>query len=307
MKYVIGIDAGGTKTLLKIADMDGRMVGSCEGGPCNINARDMAYIQKMLQELILNSLEKHSLELRDCRGICIGAAGAGRQEEKDIIKSIIHDIGYSGEVIVTDDAVTALYGGTGKGEGIVLISGTGSICYGITLTGEKYRVGGWGHIIGDEGSAYQIAVNILNIVMKSFDGREGETVLTELVLKRLQLDKVEALIEYVYRKGNGKKEIAALAEIISEACDRGDGAALSIAFDAAEKLFNHVKVVVEKLYLHQQEINLVTNGSVINRNSYIRARFKELISKAYPRIHIMEMREDAAGGAVQIILEAIGT
>jgi N-acetylglucosamine kinase-like BadF-type ATPase len=305
MEYVIGIDGGGTKTLLKIGDMTGRLLGTYEGGPCNLNSKGADFVQKMLKELILNSVEENNLQFEDCRGICIGTAGAGRETEKRIIENIIRATGYGGELIITDDAVTALYGGTGKGEGIILISGTGSICYGITSSGEKYRVGGWGHVIGDEGSAYQIAVKILNTVMKSYDGREKDTVLTEVVLKKLQLPKVEALIEYVYRSGNGKNEIAALAEIISEACDKGDKAALRIASETVEELFNHVKVVVEKLKLGDKETNLVTNGSVINKNLYISSQFKKLVFTEYPLIQIIQMKDDAAAGALRIVLDRL--
>jgi N-acetylglucosamine kinase-like BadF-type ATPase len=305
MEYVIGIDGGGTKTVLKISDLMGNLLGTYEGGPCNLNSTSAENVEKMLKELIISSVEDKSLLLKDCRGICIGTAGAGRDREKSIIQNIIRALGYSGKLIVTDDAVTALYGGCGKGEGIILISGTGSICFGINASGEKCRVGGWGHIIGDEGSAYHIAVKILNSVMKSFDGREEETVLRELVIERLKLNKVEDLIEYVYRKGNGKNEIAALALILSEACSRVDKTALRIAEEAAADLFNHVKVVVDKLNLQEKEANLVTNGSVINKNSYIRSQFEKLINKCFPNINILEPKADAAWGAVIMILKEL--
>jgi N-acetylglucosamine kinase-like BadF-type ATPase len=305
MEYVIGIDGGGTKTVLKISDLMGNLLGTYEGGPCNLNSTSAENVEKMLKELIISSVEDKSLLLKDCRGICIGTAGAGRDREKSIIQNIIRALGYSGKLIVTDDAVTALYGGCGKGEGIILISGTGSICFGINASGEKCRVGGWGHIIGDEGSAYHIAVKILNSVMKSFDGREEETVLRELVIERLKLNKVEDLIEYVYRKGNGKNEIAALALILSEACSRVDKTALRIAEEAAADLFNHVKVVVDKLNLQEKEANLVTNGSVINKNSYIRSQFEKLVNKCFPNINILEPKADAAWGAVIMILKEL--
>lgn len=305
MEYVIGIDGGGTKTVLKMSDLMGNLLGTYEGGPCNLNSTSAENVEKMLIELILSSVKDESLLLKDCRGICIGTAGAGRERERSIIQNIIRAAGYNGKLIVTDDAVTALYGGCGKGEGIILISGTGSICFGINASGEKYRVGGWGHIIGDEGSAYHIAVKILNSVMKSFDGREEETVLRELVTERLKLNKVEDLIEYVYRKGKVKNEIAALAIILSEAYSGGDKIALRIAEEAAADLFNHVRVVVEKLKLQGKEANLVTNGSVINKNSYIRSHFEKLVNKCFPNINILEPQDDAAFGAVLMMLKEL--
>jgi N-acetylglucosamine kinase-like BadF-type ATPase len=303
VEYVIGIDGGGTKTVLKISDLDRNLIGTYEGGPCNLNSSSVENVEKMLKELIMSSVKDSMISIKDCRGICIGTAGAGREREKSIIQNIIQDTGYSERLIVTDDAVTALYGGCGKGEGIILISGTGSICFGINASGEKCRVGGWGHLIGDEGSAYDIAVRILNSVMKSYDGREGETVLKELVLKRLKLDKVEDLIEYVYRKGKIKNDIADLALILSEACSKGDRIAIKIEEEAAVDLFNHVKVVVEKLKLQDKETNLVTNGGVINKNSHIRSQFEGLVNKSFPNINVLRPQADAAWGAVLMMLQ----
>lgn len=305
MQYVIGIDGGGTKTVLEISDLQGDVLGKYEGGPCNLNSKGVDFVKSMLKELIQNSINDKKLFIDDCMGICIGTAGAGRETERRIIGNIIRELKFIGELIITDDAETALYAGSGKGEGIILISGTGSICYGITSTGTKHRVGGWGHLIGDEGSAYNIAVKILNIVMKSYDGREEKTILTELVLKKLNLNNAEDLIEYVYRKGNGKNEIAAIATIIGEACDRGDKTAFRIVDETVYELFNHIETVVEKLSLCDKKISLVTNGSVINKNVFIRGKLEKLLIDKYPNIRMMQMKDDAAYGAVLIILSKL--
>lgn len=306
MQYVIGIVGGGTKTLLKIADMKGNLLTECKGGPSNINAIGRAHTAEIIQGLILKGISNINETLKNCRAICIGAAGISSSDEKKIIEEIIRNIGYCGKTIVTNDSVTELYGGVGGGEGIILVSGTGSICYGRNSSGMVCRAGGWGHTIGDEGSAYYIGVRGLNAVTRSCDGRADATLLTDMILNNLGLKSPEGLIEYVYRSGAGKKEIASIAKIVDEAYKKGDKAAESILKDAAYELFLCCKVVVEKLGLQNKNAAVVLSGSVITKNKYIYDKFSELINKTYPCLKLCSAKYDGAWGAVLIALDAAG-
>lgn len=304
MEYVIGIDGGGTKTLLKISDIQGNLISVFEGGPSNINSASKDNVIYNLTNLIENGISNIKEVKDDCRAICLGTAGAGREEEKELLKNIIKDIGFKcSEIIIADDAVTALYANTDTGIGIVQICGTGSICYGRNKEGTAIRCGGWGHIIGDEGSAYYIGVRALNAIMKSFDGRERETLLTPVILKQIGLSKIEDIINYVYKSGKGKKEIAGLAKCVDEAYLNGDNLAKEILYDASRELFISTKTVIEKLGFAEKPVNIIINGSVITKNNYINKKYSEMITENYPLAEIKEMKNDSAWGAVLIALE----
>lgn len=305
MEYVIGIDGGGTKTLLKISDLKGNLMAVCEGGPSNINSMDREYVGNVLKKLIYEGVDKINESIDNCCCLCMGAAGIDRPEDRDIMMDIIRSSGFKREIIVTNDAETALYGGVLGGEGIIIISGTGSICFGRNNEGETCRAGGWDHIIGDEGSGYDIGRRALTSVVRSYDGREKETLLTPMILEYLYLKSPEDLINYVYRSSIGKKEIADIAKIVDEAFKKGDSTAEQILKASAEKLYICTLPVIKKLGFTNKAVSMAVSGSVLVKNEYIYSLFSNYINAAYPLINITKMKNDAAWGAVLISLNKV--
>lgn len=301
MKYVIGIDGGGTKSHMKIADLNGNIIAEAVKGPSNINSAAEEDVKKVFKDLICEGIKVIGLQLNECSAICIGTAGADRAEDKVIIESMIRDaVGYKGKIIVVNDAEVALTGGIGKREGIIVISGTGSICYGRTEEGKSCRSGGWGHIIGDEGSGYDIGISAIKAAIKSYDGRGEKTILENSILEYLDLKCHEDLINYIYRSGAGKKEIASITRVVNAAGEKGDAVSKRILESAANELFLSVKAVVDKLDLGDRNIYLVTTGGAINNINYLYDEFKNKVNKFYPRVNIVHMKNDSAFGAVII-------
>lgn len=303
MNYVIGIDGGGTKTALKLADENGNLILSIEGGPCNINSMGKDSVAKMLKELVVDALKKTELNMEQIKVLCIGTAGVDRPSDKAIMEDIIRGTGFMNKAIITNDAVTALYGGTGGAEGVILISGTGSICYGRNSEGDTKRAGGWGHIIGDEGSGYYIGISAINKIARGHDGVEDKTVMTDLILEHLKLENASGLIEYVYRSGAGKSEIAYLATLVDEAYKQGDNTAEEILLRAAFELFLISKAVIDDLKLKNKKTTLAVNGSVIEKNECVFSEFRRLINRNYPLVDVVSMKNDAAYGAVLMAMK----
>lgn len=305
MRYVIGIDGGGTKTALKLADEEGNILLENEGGPCNINSMKEVYVKNMLKELIEDTLTKTCLKMEDIKALCIGTAGVDRLSDKKIIEKIIKNLGFNGKIIVTNDGEIALFGGTCEDEGVIVISGTGSICYGRNKKGEIKRAGGWGHIIGDEGSGYYIGINAINYIAKAYDGINEKTIMTDLILDYLKLQSPQDLIDYVYRSGAGKSEIAYLAILVDEAYKKGDFAAKKILLKAAFELFLCAKAVIYNLNLNDKNIKLAINGSVIVKNECVNREFKRLMNENLPFVEISNMKHDAAYGAVLMAIRQL--
>lgn len=305
MKYVIGIDGGGTKTALKITDVSGVLIAEAFGGPSNINSSTVDQVQSMFNDLIHQGLKKKNLLPEDCLAVCIGTAGADREEDKAIIEKMIKSTGISGKIIVVNDAEIALTGGIEKNEGIILISGTGSICFGKTEDGRRFRAGGWGHIIGDEGSGYDIGIRALKAAVKSYDGRGPKTVLEDLVVKHYKLKAPEDLIGYVYRSGAGKKEIASLTRVVNEAFLNGDQVSAEIISEASYELFICVKAVIQKLGFSDKHVFLTTAGGTINNVKQLHDEFARILNENYPEIQIISMKNDSASGAALIARQEI--
>lgn len=302
MKYVIGIDGGGTKTLLKLADLKGNLLAVCEGGPSNINSLGRENVKKVLNDIIQYGIKEIGENIENCCSLCIGTAGVDREEDRKIVENIIRSIGIKNKLIVTNDAETALFGGVSGGEGIIVISGTGSICFGRNSSGEICRAGGWGHILGDEGSGYDIGRRALISIARSSDGRDEDTMLTSMVLEHLKLKRPEDLIGFVYRSNTGKKEISEIAKIVDNAYKLGDNTSKRILRYSAEELYKCTLPVIKKLNFTDKAVNMAVSGSVLTKNQYILNEFKDRVNQVYPLINVTGMKNDAAWGAVLMAL-----
>lgn len=216
MKFVIGIDGGGTKSKLHLADLSGNTIVELLGGPTNLYSMGAESVELELKNLISQAMESSKLILSNCEAFCLGNSGADRPEEKLLFQNMLVKFGIRGKIIITNDAETALVAGSGKREGVVIISGTGSLAYGINSLGEKARSGGWGHIAGDEGSGYEIGIMAIKAALRSYDGREPSTILLPQIMKELELERPEQLIRFIYQQA-GKQDIAALTKVVKNA------------------------------------------------------------------------------------------
>jgi len=300
-KFVAGLDGGGTKTAVAIADESGAVVRAFTSGPINFNGNDEAAIRGSFEE-IMRMIGEVCGGLDRCAQICIGAAGVSNPAVTARLTSHVRNCGYPGGLHITGDHETALHGALDDpyGRGIILIAGTGSICYGRNEVGLTHRAGGYGYLIDDEGSGYSIGRDLLAAVVRAEDGRAPETAIAALVYERLQVRTVREIVGFVYDKKTGKKEIAALAPILSEACALGDQAAMEIVDKSARSLVELAVPVVRKLSL--QEGVLAMAGSVLLKNDEIRNAFGERLKREYPGLSCIAAKKDAASGAVLMAL-----
>ncbi len=303
MEYVIGIDGGGTKTRLSLCTLDKQVLSTSVAGPSNILSSGIDITRQSIEQVVSQGVIDQGYDLQDCRALCIGVAGGARDVVRDNIADIIKGLGYFGKTIVTHDAQTALVAGTDGNEGILLIAGTGSICYGINQSGRTCRVGGWGHLIDDEGSAYYISTHILNTIMRAYDGRSEATLLTQLVLKYMELENVEDIISAIYKPMMSKHQIAELSVLVERACELDDAAALDIVRVVVDVLYKHVETAISELGLEDKPIPLIINGSVIINNKYINKGFVEQIKKSFPLATVCPLSKDASYGAALIALK----
>lgn len=233
--FIIGIDGGGTQTRGLLVDGQNRVLASVSGGPSNYQVVGAERAGEVIRQ-VLSSLSKQAgIPLRAVTRVVIGLAGAGRQKDRQLISSLLAPLSFGGKVLVTSDGIIALLGGTGGRPGLVIISGTGSLVMGINEKGEIYRAGGWGPIIGDEGSGYDIGRRALQLVAKSCDRRGPRTRLTEIIQRQWQLDDFSAVLERVNTPG-ARTEIAALTTAVVAAAEQDDPAARRILLQAAREL-----------------------------------------------------------------------
>src|SRR5712691_4992190 len=257
--HVLGIDAGGTKTVCLLADEDGSVLAEARGGGANLQAVGELEVEKVLHHVMEMAIGDR--EIRP-EAICLGIAGVDRPQDSDAVRGIMKRIGFKVRTLVVNDALVALTAGAGDAPGVVVIAGTGSIAYGRNATGRAARAGGWGHILGDEGSGFWIGRRALAAVMRQSDGRGPTTRLTELILTRMGLTDPAELIHEVYDRNVRQQGIAALAPLVQQAHDAGDAVASGLLERAARELVAAAASVISRLGMRGAAFPTVLAGGI---------------------------------------------
>ena len=167
--HVLGIDAGGTKTVCLLADDRGQVLAEARGSGANLQVMGELEVEKVLHRVMEDALGD-----RDIRpdAICLGhrrrRSPAGRAGRRGIMRRI----GFKTRTLVVNDALVALVAGAGDQPGVVVVAGTGSIAYGRDAAGRAARAGGWGYLLGDEGGGFWIGRAALSAVVRQFDGAD---------------------------------------------------------------------------------------------------------------------------------------
>jgi len=301
MTYVAGWDGGGTKTAVVYMDLSGGVLGCATFGPLNLNGSSLEQVQRTVREAMLSMGEMPG-GLPGCALLQVGFAGASNPSARMLLEQAVREEGFLGKLRLTGDHETMLYGAVGR-EGAVLISGTGSVAIGRNNLGETFRCGGWGYLIGDEGSGYAIGRDILTAVLRAHDGRNINTCLTGQVFETLALSTVEELIRFVYDPASDKARIASLAPLLIPALEQGDETAGVIADKAAGELVLLAATVIDRLSLQAGKIAFT--GSILTRFTAIHQMVEAALALRYPALSCIQPRQDAAMGAAAMALEAV--
>src|SRR5262245_34090127 len=242
--HVLGIDAGGTKTVALLADGDGNILGEGRAGAANLQTEGELEVEKILHTVIEQATGGRHMTLA---AVCLGMAGVDREDDARIIRDVMRRLGFRSNALIVNDALIALVAGAGPSPGVVVISGTGSIAYGVNQHGVAARAGGWGPTLGDEGSGYWIGRRALVAVMRDVDCRGPRTALTSLVLHHFSLTKPQALVAEIYHQPQGRRVIAALGSVVDQARAEGDNVAIDIMKHAADELALAAASVISRL------------------------------------------------------------
>lgn len=219
MGYIIGVDGGGTKTEAVAYSLDGHELGSAITGYGNVLINKEEAINNIICAIdqCISQISKNEESL-GCKAIYLGLAGSEVGEASSYITDILVNM-YKVKVKVVNDSVIALASILKGEDGILTISGTGSISYGIRNGGTK-SVGGWGHLLGDEGSGYFIAIEALKLITIEEDLNLETTNLTKALLKSIGAESRKDITNFVYNSTKG--DIAALVPIIAEQAEGGE-------------------------------------------------------------------------------------
>lgn len=272
-KLLIGIDGGGSKTLALLANADGRILGRATAGSSNYHTVGKEQAFAALEGAIAGSFADAGINVQPLAALCMGLAGVARPEDRELL------LAWAGErfpgvpIALNNDSELVLAAGTPAGWGIALICGTGSIVLGRSQDGKSTRSDGWGFLLGDLGSGFAIGKAALQAVLAAHDGRAPATALSELILRECSLAAPPDLVRWVYRERIPTAEIAALAPLVEQAAEAGDGIAQAILQQAGNHLADSVQAVATRLSF-SGAIPLAMAGGVILRSRQIADCFR---------------------------------
>lgn len=311
VKYVLGIDSGGTKFLLKAMDMEGHVISSFTGKPACIARIGKQKTRERIEENISSFLNNTTLRRKDCQAIVCGTTGADSEESRREYEMFYRNIQeMSCPVLCINDAEVALYAAT-KGYGIIVIAGTGSIAFGRNHAGKTWRCGGWPLcIFGDEGSGTWMNRKALEYLSYVIDGRVQTSVLYSMLIKELEkngmkADSADALIAICQRIEKEGSGFLHLAPVVMDAAEKGDLYAEALITEEAKYTFRLAEGVIKNLDFREKKTKVGVWGSAIVKNPLHYHRFVELMKTNYPKMAVKIPEKDAAEGACALALDLL--
>jgi glucosamine kinase len=300
--HIVGIDGGGTKTVCVTTRGDFKVAGRGVSGPSNYLKEGLHTARSSLHEAIGKALEEAGANRLDVKVVCAGLAGVGRVNERMVMKRLLTDRLPNAVIILETDAFVSLVGATEYRPGLVVISGTGSIALGLNDQGEVARAGGWGHILGDEGSGYDIARRGLMAALHAHDGRGPETLIKTKLIEQFYLASVDELISLLYVEATPSR-IASMYPLILEAAEEGDWVAQSLLARAAEALVEAAGAVARRLNMLETSFPIAVSGGVFRNSPTMKATFQRLVVERIAGARPIEPLHPPEMGALLIALD----
>jgi N-acetylglucosamine kinase-like BadF-type ATPase len=303
MRYVIGVDGGQTSTTAVLADERGRLRGVGYGGPANHihEPGGIARVQQSLSDAIAGARAAAGLPDAPLACAYLGMTGTSSQLEEVCRPAVPAE-----KMTLGHDSLIALYSITFGGPGVAVIGGTGSVGFGRNSQGRTAKVGGWGYLMGDEGSGYWIALRALCAATRAADGRAPQTNITRRLLEPLNLSSLSQLHRFLYSGSLSRPDIASLSLSVSQAAEEGDRTARRILRDAGRELGQLACGVIRALKMRAEPAEVGMVGGVFRAGAWVRVPFAQTVLRHAPQAQILLPRIPAAAAACLLALEEIG-
>jgi N-acetylglucosamine kinase-like BadF-type ATPase len=291
---LLGVDGGGTSTEAWLAEAGGEVIGRGASGPSNAKAVGMQAAREALDAAIRAAFEGAGLEPAPVDVACLGLAGFDRPDDRAILTGWADESRLARRLVLVNDGDLVVAAGTPEGWGVGVIAGTGSIAVGRGPDGRTARAGGWGHLIGDEGSAYVLVLDALRLVARRDDGRDPRPAahgggldrdgdpLTDRLCKALGVARASQIVTAVYAPDCTRARIAAMAPEVLAACDESPEDAARLLSPAGTALAEIIATVARSLGWPSGPLPLAAAGSfLLSATAVRRAMIDDLIGRGY--------------------------
>jgi N-acetylglucosamine kinase-like BadF-type ATPase len=302
-RYVIGIDGGGTKTAAALCTLDGAILAEAQAGPSHMHAVGVERAAATILDTVASCCHTIGCTTEEIGSLVAGVAGAGRASDQERLTNELRRLAAERRMVldritVDSDARIALEGALGGKPGIVVIAGTGSIVLGKDDKGRVQRAGGWGRLIGDEGSGQAIGSAAFRAVAQMIDGRGTKTRLLKMFHEAHGLGTQEAIVAKLYREGF---DIASVTPIVFAAAAKGDVVAKRIVAQERDELVEIIAACLRKLNAGSRtrvRRPIAFAGSLVTTDNLYASAVRSAIRRRLPLLRIQEAEASPVLGAV---------
>ncbi|HEY2631822.1 MAG TPA: BadF/BadG/BcrA/BcrD ATPase family protein [Solirubrobacteraceae bacterium] len=299
-RFVMGVDGGATKTLAAVLDLEERTVHLGHGGSSNPDSIGAQAATASLLKATDEATGRAGIDRDRLDGAVLAIAGT----DTDAVAEHVHEARPASWVVV-NDVVGAWASATGAQPGVGAISGTGSNVFGVGGDGRAWRAGGWGHVLGDEGSGYRLAVDSIRAALADRERSGPETVLGGAAVEFFGVESIERLATLVYSKPLAKGEIAAFAVETARAAHAGDAVARELFERAATQLGRQVVAVIEQTGLTGEfPVGLI--GSAFKAGSLFVDPLTDVVHRVAPQARVGVVEMVPVGGCLLLAARVAG-
>lgn len=277
MTYLIGLDGGGTKTDAALCDGEGRVLARVRGGAASLTGQAKELAFQHLEETLRRVTEPIGGPQAEIAAFFGGISGGGLEENRRLFRALFEQVLPNARVRENgSDAICALSAGIGREDGVIAIAGTGSSVF-ARVKGEMRQVGGWGYLLGDEGSGYDLGRRALTAALRAMDGRGSETCLRTLCEEQAGC----ALRELVARlyAADSKRVIASYAPLLLQAAEAGD----RVAGEELRQAVGDMTCAIQTAAALCARRRVVMGGSIWKSELY-RRKAGEMLGESYELI-----------------------
>jgi N-acetylglucosamine kinase-like BadF-type ATPase len=303
LRYVIGIDGGATKTVALIGTENGRILGRGESGPSNYHNIGATAAGAAIKLAVKRARQQAGIRNK-AEVAVVALAAVDSPRDKATVLRLIKSTRIARRRLVVHDSLAALQAATRGRPGIIVISGTGCVAAGLNEAGQYARAGGWGYLVDDEGSAYDIGAKALRSAFRMLDGRSPRTKLTLALMRRFRVKTLEDALVQIYSGRFGVDAIAGLTPLISKLAT-SDRVCRSILKDAGVSLAGLACAVAKRLTMKDGAFTVSLVGGTFKAGRRLLQPFRARVRKECPRARIEIMKIEPAAGAFSFAVSEV--
>jgi glucosamine kinase len=306
MMFVSAVDGGATKTVAVVGRLDGTLLASARAPPSNYHNVGVGKAARSIRTSLLHACRDAHVSTSNLETVVMGLAGMDSPRDFRAGKRVADLTDVGKQRIVVHDSVIAIYAATLGRPGIVVNAGTGFFAAGIGLDGKPIRASGWGNIIDDEGSAYDIGRRAMRAALHALDGTERKTAIAKLIVRKFRLHALEDIVYEVHNKPMSTREISSISKLVAQAAVNGDRVARDIFAYEGRVMASFVSAIARRLEMTKSKPDIYCTGGVFKAGPVLLKPFRRELRKKVPRFVLRHPRFEPVIGAFILALKEHG-